>query len=72
MSSHQIVRAAPLGSVSIFRVVAAVERLVAATAAWRNARATERELRKLSDAQLEDVGLFRGQIADIADELARA
>ena len=71
MSSRQIVRAAPLGSVTIFRVVAAVERLIAATAAWRNARATERELRSCRDEQLDDVGLFRGQIADIADDLAR-
>ena len=72
MSSRQIVRAAPLGSIAIFHLVAGVERLVAVTAAWRTARITERELRKLSDQQLEDVGLFRGQISDIADELARA
>jgi uncharacterized protein YjiS (DUF1127 family) len=72
MSSRQIVRAAPLGSIAIFNLVARVDRLLATTAAWRTARATERELRKLSDAQLEDVGLFRGQIADIADELAKA
>lgn len=71
MSSRQIVRAAPRGSITIFHLVAGVERLIAATAAWRLARATERELRKLSDEQLEDVGLFRGQIADIADDLAR-
>jgi uncharacterized protein YjiS (DUF1127 family) len=71
MSSRQIVRAAPLGSTTIFHLVARVERLFAVTAAWRNARATERELLQLSDAQLEDVGLFRGQIADIADALAK-
>ncbi len=71
MSSRQIVRAAPLGSITIFRLVAGVERLIAATAAWRDARATERELRKLSDQQLADVGLLRGQIADVADDLAR-
>jgi len=72
MSSRQIVRTAPLGSIAIFHLVAGVERLFAATAAWRNARITERELHKLSDQQLEDVGLFRGQISDIADELSRA
>jgi uncharacterized protein YjiS (DUF1127 family) len=71
MSSRQIVRSAPLGSIAIFRLVAGLERLFAATAAWRNARLTERELHKLSDQQLEDVGLFRGQIADIADDLAK-
>jgi len=71
MSSRQIVRTAPLGSIAIFHLVARVERLLAVTAAWRLARTTERELRKLSDAQLEDVGLFRGQISDIADALAK-
>lgn len=63
-------RAAPLGSISAFRVVSLIERAIDAFAAWRNAAATERVLAKLSDRQLADIGLHRGDIGVIAGGLA--
>ncbi len=40
-------------------------RLVAAIAAWNDARLTRNALGKLSDSELDDIGLSRGDIFDI-------
>ena len=72
MSVIQSDRAVPLGAVTTFRIVSLAERAWGAFAAWRNARATERVLAKLSDSELSDIGLHRGDIAAVAERLARA
>lgn len=71
MSVTDTNRAAPLGSVTAFRLVAAFERAIDAFAAWRSARATEKLLLELSDKQLADIGLHRGEIPALAADLAR-
>jgi uncharacterized protein YjiS (DUF1127 family) len=70
MSVIQSDNAVPLGAVATHRVVALIERAWGAFSARRNARATERALAKLSDGELDDIGLHRGQIAAVADRLA--
>ena len=52
-----------MGAITIFNVISGFERAVARLFAWRNARATEMALLKLSDPQLADIGLHRGEIA---------
>jgi uncharacterized protein YjiS (DUF1127 family) len=64
-------RPVPLGAVAIFRVVEGFERAIARVRAWRNARGTEAALHNLSDRQLADIGLHRGDIAALAERLAR-
>ncbi len=64
-------RQVPLGSITTFRVVSTFERAFDALSAWRNARANQKALRALSDRQLNDIGLHRGEIADVAEALAR-
>jgi uncharacterized protein YjiS (DUF1127 family) len=64
-------RAVPLGAVTTFHVVAFFERAWNASRAWRNARATEQALAELSDAELRDIGLHRGEIAAVAERLAQ-
>jgi uncharacterized protein YjiS (DUF1127 family) len=39
--------------------------------AWNRARLTARQLNELSDRQLMDIGVVRGDIADLAQEVAR-
>ncbi|MGB7433701.1 MAG: DUF1127 domain-containing protein [Ahrensia sp.] len=39
--------------------------------AWRKERTTAYELNRLSDRELEDLGMARGDIADIARRAAR-
>lgn len=71
MSVYESPRPVPLGAVTTLRIVSLFERGVDAFVAWRNARATVSVLRGLSDQQLEDIGLYRGQIAALAEKLAR-
>jgi uncharacterized protein YjiS (DUF1127 family) len=63
-------RPLPLGTLTTHRVVSAVEQVINRLAAWRRARLTEATLRNLSDAQLADIGLRRGEIAEFADSLS--
>ena len=53
----------PFGAITVFHAVNLVESTVAAVAAWNVARITRKELHKLSDHQLSDIGLTRGEIA---------
>lgn len=64
-------RVVPLGSVVTLRIVTLLEGAYDAIAGWRNARATSRALAKLSDAQLNDIGLRRAHIPAVALDLAR-
>ena len=41
-------------------------RIVAAVAAWNDARQTRNELAKLTDRELDDIGLTRGDIDRVA------
>jgi uncharacterized protein YjiS (DUF1127 family) len=52
--------------------LAAMEQdITAPIRAWNRARATERQLSELSDRQLLDIGVVRGDIAELAQEVAR-
>ncbi len=54
--------AAPFGAISIFRSVQFVTVAAASVAAWNNARITRKSLSKLSNRELDDIGLCRGDI----------
>lgn len=62
MAAYQPSRAAPLGAISIFRSVPSFGRIWAAVVAWNDARATRAALGKLSNRELDDIGLCRGDI----------
>jgi uncharacterized protein YjiS (DUF1127 family) len=52
--------------------LAAMEQdITAPLRAWNRARLTERQLNELSDRQLLDIGVVRGDIAELAQEVAR-
>jgi uncharacterized protein YjiS (DUF1127 family) len=52
--------------------LAAMEQdITAPLRAWNRARLTERQLNELSDRQLMDIGVVRGDIAELAQEVAR-
>ena len=70
MSVTDTIRSAPLGAVSTVRIVAFFERAFETFTAWRSARATATALAGLSDKQLADIGLNRGDITEVADTLA--
>jgi uncharacterized protein YjiS (DUF1127 family) len=66
MAILQTNRAVPLGSVLTFRLVTLIERAIDGALTWRRSRETARQLSRLSDEQLADIGLARGEIPDVA------
>jgi uncharacterized protein YjiS (DUF1127 family) len=71
MSVYETNRNVPLGAVTTFRLISSVERLIENVSKWRSARATATALSELSNAQLADIGVLRGEIDDVADRLVR-
>lgn len=62
MAAYESSRAAPFGAIAIFRFVQFFTEKSAAFAAWNDARVTRKALAKLSDRELDDIGLCRGDI----------
>ncbi|OYU19285.1 MAG: hypothetical protein CFE34_06065 [Rhodobacteraceae bacterium PARR1] len=62
MAAFETTRPAPFGAISIFRLVTFVGDTFATVAEWNDARVTRNALGKLSDRELDDIGLCRGDI----------
>lgn len=62
MAAIETSRTAPLGAISIFRLVQVADRTAAILRDWNDARITRKALGKLSDRELDDIGLCRGDI----------
>ena len=62
MAAIETSRTAPLGAVSLFRSVEVVTGIFAVVSDWNDARVTRNSLHKLSDRELDDIGLCRGDI----------
>ncbi|UWQ32816.1 DUF1127 domain-containing protein [Leisingera sp. M527] len=56
---------APLGAVTVLRVVDTLINVKTALVEWNETRETRKALARLSDAQLEDIGMNRADIAKI-------
>jgi uncharacterized protein YjiS (DUF1127 family) len=62
MAAFDTTRPAPFGAISIFRFVQFVSDTYLSFATWNDARVTRSALGKLSDRELDDIGLCRGDI----------
>ena len=62
MAAVETTRPAPLGAITTYRAIYALTAFARSIAAWNAARGTRNALSKLSDRQLEDIGLCRGDI----------
>ncbi len=62
MAAYETTRTAPFGAISTYRFIQFVSSIFAAVAAWNDARVTRNALAKLSDRELDDIGLCRGDI----------
>ena len=62
MAAYEPSAAAPVGAISIIRSVPGLSGVVAAIAAWNDARLTRKALGRLSDRELDDIGLCRGDV----------
>ena len=63
-------RPVPFGAVPTFRIVNVFDNLLGGIVSAYRAHKTEKTLRGLSNAQLEDIGLERGQIHAVARRAA--
>lgn len=62
MAAYATTRPAPFGAISIFRAVQFVSDSLIAFSQWNDARVTRKALSNLSDRELDDIGLCRGDI----------
>ena len=58
-----------VGTLSGGRIARFFSDAFAAVAAWNDARATRNALSKLSDRELDDIGLCRADIDQVVDQL---
>ena len=66
MAAYQTTRTAPFGAIATYNIVRFFSDIGNAMIAWNDARVTRNALAKLSDRELDDIGLSRGDIANIA------
>lgn len=66
MAAYQTTRPAPFGAISTFHFVQFVGNVFNALTTWNDARVTRNALGKLSDRELDDIGLCRSDINNIA------
>lgn len=62
MATYETSRAAPFGAITVFRMVQALGNTATALQSWNSARITRKALSKLSNRELDDIGLCRGDI----------
>ena len=62
MAAVETTRPAPLGAITTYRALNSLSNVAVAFAAWNDTRVTRKALSKLSDRELDDIGLCRGDI----------
>lgn len=62
MAAVETTRPAPFGAITTYRAISGLTGVIAMLAAWNDARVTRKALNKLSDRELDDIGLCRGDI----------
>jgi len=62
MAAYQTSSAAPFGAIATYRIVKAVADSLDALRGWNDKRMTRKALSHLSDRELDDIGLCRGDV----------
>ncbi len=62
MATYETSRTAPFGAISVFRMVQTATNVAVAFQTWNAARITRKALSMLSNRELDDIGLCRGDI----------
>jgi uncharacterized protein YjiS (DUF1127 family) len=65
MSAFETTRSAPFGATTTYQFVQFVSNVLASVKNWNDARVTRKALSSLSDRELDDIGLCRGDIERI-------
>ncbi|MBA3909805.1 MAG: hypothetical protein C0524_07915 [Rhodobacter sp.] len=62
MAAVETTRPAPFGAITTYRAINGLSNVFGVLSAWNDARITRKALNKLSDRELDDIGLCRGDI----------
>ena len=62
MAAVETTRPAPFGAITTYRAISGLTNAFAVLSTWNDARVTRKALNKLSDRELDDIGLCRGDI----------
>ena len=62
MAAIETTRPVPFGAITTYRTFIGVSGVVSHLLAWNDARVTRNSLNRLSDRELDDIGLCRGDI----------
>lgn len=65
MAATETTRPAPFGAITTYRFVQLADAAIVAFNGWNDARMTRKALGKLSNRELDDIGLCRGDIETI-------
>jgi uncharacterized protein YjiS (DUF1127 family) len=65
MSAFETTRPAPFGATSTYQVIQFVSNALVSVKNWNDARVTRKVLSSLTDRELDDIGLCRGDIDHI-------
>jgi hypothetical protein len=65
MGAFEPTRSAPFGATSTYHVIQFVSNALGMVKDWNDARVTRKALSTLSDRELDDIGLCRGDIDHI-------
>jgi uncharacterized protein YjiS (DUF1127 family) len=62
MAAFETSHAAPFGAITTYRIVKTVADRIDAVRGWNDRRVTRKVLGRLSDRELDDIGLCRGDV----------
>ena len=62
MASYETSHVAPMGAITVFRLVQSLAQTAETLKAWNSARITRKSLNRLTNRELDDIGLCRGDI----------
>ena len=62
MATYETSRTAPFGAITVFRMVQYVTGFADLFQTWNSSRITRKALSRLSNRELDDIGLCRGDI----------
>jgi uncharacterized protein YjiS (DUF1127 family) len=62
MAAYETSSAAPFGAITTYRIVKVVADGLESLRNWNDRRVTRKALSKLSDRELDDIGLCRGDV----------
>ena len=62
MAAYEASHAAPFGAITVYRMVQSVTHAAGSLKAWNAGRVTRSALHRLSNRELDDIGLCRGDI----------